>query len=109
MGQPAAVPFFEMFPSLSGNGLINDICKDALVIDASVEMCIRDSTRADHMGMMATVMNSLAVADVLEPVSYTHLDVYKRQTYSCAKRLPLRHWFKYIQKYPNDVTGQCSK
>lgn len=41
MGQPAAVPFFEMFPSLSGNGLINDICKDALVIDASVEKAKR--------------------------------------------------------------------
>ena len=27
-----------------------------------------ERTRADHMGMMATVMNSLAVADVLEPM-----------------------------------------
>ena len=49
--------------------------------------------RADHMGMLATAINALAVADVLEqkgvevrvqtaiemPVSYTHLDVYKRQ------------------------------
>ena len=29
------------------------------------------------------------IADVLKPVSYTHLDVYKRQVYSCAKSIVL--------------------
>ena len=37
-----------------------------------------DRTRADHIGMLGTTMNALAVADVLEElgmdaVSYTHL------------------------------------
>ena len=32
-----------------------------------------DRTRADHMGMLATVINSLALADALEPVSIVSL------------------------------------
>ena len=47
-----------------------------------------DRAQADYMGMLATVMNALAMQNALErvgvttrvqSVSYTHLDVYKRQ------------------------------
>ena len=63
-----------------------------------------ERTRADHMGMLATAMNCMAMADVLEQkgvdaVSYTHLDVYKRQTtirlssYTISMMRPFRTCF----------------
>ena len=32
-----------------------------------------DRSQADYIGMLATVMNALALQDAFEPVSYTHL------------------------------------
>lgn len=62
--------------------VINDICKSIKkVVDVGVQVAVvvgggnfwrgrssgaMDRTRADHIGMLATAMNALAVADVLE-------------------------------------------
>lgn len=67
--------------------VINDICVSIKkCVDISVEIAIvvgggnfwrgrtsgaMDRTRADHMGMLATTMNALAVADVLENLGVT--------------------------------------
>ena len=52
-----------------------------------------DRTRADHMGMMATVINSLGIADVLEQLGLdvrvqTSIDIYPvAEPFSCSKAI----------------------
>ena len=76
----------EALAGKSGSGIdyevLRDICKSIKIsVDMGVQMAIvvgggnywrgrshtmMDRTRADHIGMLATVMNSLALADALE-------------------------------------------
>ena len=50
----------------------------------TTEMCIRDRNKTVTTGADGTVDVQLmpGVYTVTEPVSYTHLDVYKRQTFN---------------------------
>ena len=61
-------------------------------------MCIRDSTELESddvdtiAGYYLTGVGAIPTQEVKEPVSYTHLDVYKRQhirSYSCTRQLLL--------------------
>ena len=56
-------------------------------------MCIRDSPKPEKMPILEDLYNILRnqkepeaqrIATALETVSYTHLDVYKRQSLHCA-------------------------
>ena len=43
------------------------------------------------------------------PVSYTHLDVYKRQTYYCFTNECLRDYIlRYFGEYGSNYCGNCS-
>ena len=76
--------------------MISNLANDMYAKDASVkmtsamkikmesgEMCIRDSHIGGHIGQSILVCKSPdnSLLHILAPVSYTHLDVYKRQVF----------------------------
>ena len=61
-----------------------------------------DRTRADHMGMLATVMNSLALADALE-----HLKVPVRVQTAIAMQQETATWAVQAAAYLQHQTSPC--
>ena len=62
MSAPGAVPFFDMFPVCDDGAIVNEVCKDAMVLDASVDKAKR------------TMHISLALKNPTAPVLLQHVE-----------------------------------
>ena len=83
------------------SGFIQRI-RDIMRMDAGIN---GDAQRIEQMVWMLFLKVYDAKEDEWEPVSYTHLDVYKRQVILFAYRFAgLRHW----NKRSESVAGRCA-
>ena len=70
-----------------GGGMANTFLKakgyemgTSLVENDKIDLALEILQHAEQLGKKLLIPVDLTVADGIEPVSYTHLDVYKRQT-----------------------------
>ena len=58
--------------------------------DSKIEGALGVSVSTDNISLNMSYLTQIAVTVAIIAVSYTHLDVYKRQTQDCARRFRMR-------------------